>query len=517
MIGNTIRLITLFVSSGTFTINRRDSHMLYRSLILAVGFALLSTASRAADPAEADFYKITTLPIPSHVYLEVGGIEMMPDGKLAVSSRRGDIYMVTNPLSDDTDKMEFNLFAGGLHEVLGLAAHDGWLYATQRGELSRLKDTNGDARADLIETVCDGWEISGDYHEYAFGSRFDKEGNVWIVLCLTGSFNSNVKYRGWCVRVDSDGKLIPTCSGIRSPGGIGFNAVGDVFYTDNQGPWNGTCSLKHLVPGSFQGHPGGNRWYAEKGVAEVMGPKPNEPKSGSRSMVEKKRVPEYIPPAILFPYQKMGQSASGIAADTTGGKFGPFEDQVFVGDQTHSTVMRCCLEKVKGYYQGACFPFRQGFDSGSLGMRMTNNGSMFVGSTNRGWGSRGGKPYALQRLDWTGKVPFEVLEMKARSDGFLLTFTRPLDPQSAVSTDSYSLSTYTYIFQSSYGSPEVDHTKPRITRVEVAGDGLSARIHVDKLREGHVHELHLDGVRSSAGLPLLHPVGYYTLNFIPDK
>ena len=44
--------------------------------------------------------------------------------------------------------------------------------------------------------------------------------------------------------------MIPTTSGVRSPGGIGFNADGDVFYTDNQGPWNGTCSLKWLRPGS---------------------------------------------------------------------------------------------------------------------------------------------------------------------------------------------------------------------------------------------------------------------------
>lgn len=48
-----------------------------------------------------------------------------------------------------------------------------------------------------------------------------------------------------------DGKSMPTCSGIRSPGGIGMNADGDVFYTDNQGPWNGTCGLKHLIPGKF--------------------------------------------------------------------------------------------------------------------------------------------------------------------------------------------------------------------------------------------------------------------------
>ena len=52
----------------------------------------------------------------------------------------------------------------------------------------------------MFRTVCDDWSITGDYHEYAFGSKFDSEGNMWVVLCLTGSFNSNAPYRGWCVR-----------------------------------------------------------------------------------------------------------------------------------------------------------------------------------------------------------------------------------------------------------------------------------------------------------------------------
>lgn len=44
---------------------------------------------------------------------------------------------------------------------------------------------------DIIESVCDQWGITGDYHDYAFGSKFDKDGNIWVVLCLTGSFNCN--------------------------------------------------------------------------------------------------------------------------------------------------------------------------------------------------------------------------------------------------------------------------------------------------------------------------------------
>ncbi len=33
---------------------------------------------------------------------------------------------------------------------------------------------------------------------------------------------------------------------------------------------------------------------------------------------------------------------------------------------------------------------------------------------------------------------------------------------------------------------------------------------------GHVHEFHLDGLRSSLGKPLLHRVAYYTINRIPE-
>ena len=81
---------------------------------------------------------------------------------------------------------------------------------------------------------------------------------------------------------------------------------------------------------------------------------------------------------------------------------------------------------------------------------------------------------------------------------------------------SYKLSTYTYIYQSVYGSPEVDGTTPTITKDAVAADGKSVRLTVDKVQEGHVHELHLDGIKSAQGQPLLHPTAYYTLNYIPD-
>jgi hypothetical protein len=177
--------------------------------------------------------------------------------------------------------------------------------------------------------------------------------------------------------------------------------------------------------------------------------------------------------------------------------------------------MRVFLEKVNDRYQGACFPFREGFDAGSLGMRLAPDGSLMIGSTARGWGSRGGKEFALQRLVWTGKVPFEVREMRAKPDGFELTFTQPVDPKTATDLASYKMTTYTYIYQAQYGSPEVDQTMPKLLRAAVGEGNRSVRLYVDGLQPGHVHELHLPGVRSAAGGPLLHRVAYYTLNYIP--
>ena len=252
-------------------------------------------------------------------------------------------------------------------------------------------------------------------------------------------------------------------------------------------------------------------------MTDALGEKPQEPESGSRFHIEAKKIPEYIPAAVLFPYNKMGQSASGIATDASGGKFGPFANQMFVGDQTHSTVMRVFLEEVNGRYQGACFPFREGLDSGTLSLEFDPKGPLFAGGTDRGWGARGGKKYALQRIDWSGKTPFEIHEMRAKPDGFELTFTQPVDPKTAGDVDSYTIETYTYIYQASYGSPEVDHTQPKIVSAKVGKDGKSVSLVIDKVAEGHIHELASPGVKNTDGKPLLHDTAYYTMNQIPES
>ena len=222
------------------------------------------------------------------------------------------------------------------------------------------------------------------------------------------------------------------------------------------------------------------------------------------------------PPAVWFPYKKAGQSPTDILLDTSDGKFGPFSGQLFVGEFTLSSIHRVFLEKVDGEYQGAVFPFRSGFASAVLRLGQGTDGSVLAGLSNRGWSSLGTASYGLQRLVWTGKTPFEIQEMRALPDGFELTFTRPVDPQTARDVTSYTMTSHTYLYHLAYGSDEIKKEKLPITKAQVSNDGQRVRLHVSGLRKLYVHELQADGLRSHDGQPLLHTSAYYTLNKIPQ-
>ena len=132
---------------------------------------------------------------------------------------------------------------------------------------------------------------------------------------------------------------------------MGINHKGDVFYSDNQGLWNGTSCVKHLKVGSFQGNPTGNKYYA---LTDVIGPQMLQPKEKSRIVTEAARIKEFVPPAANLPHRKLGSSTSGIALDNTNGKFGPFHNQLLANDQRGSQLSPVSLLKKSTVFIKAC-------------------------------------------------------------------------------------------------------------------------------------------------------------------
>lgn len=463
---------------------------------------------------EAKYYPIVDIPIPPEVPMRTGSFEILPDGRLAVGTRRGDIYFIEGAF-ESPPAPHYHLFASGQDEIFGLAWKDGAMTATQFGEVTRISDTDGDEIADRYDTLCNHWGYA-EGHEFAFGSKHDPEGNIWVALGLSGSYRSNNLFRGWAVKVTPDGMMLPVCSGLRSPAGVGPNAEGVMFVTESQGPWNGCCSLKHLKQGGFLGHPASYNWYP---FAPGMDAPAAEPDSPSRIQVERKRVAELVPPAVRFPYIKMGRSISGFRLNRSGGKFGPFENQIFLGDYTLSIILRATTEEVNGVWQGACYPFREGLASGIMHVEFSPKGQLIAGgfTTSRQWPVRGTEPFALQRIDWSGLTPFEIKEINIRKDGFLITFTKPVDRRVAANPAAYAITTYTHNYAAGYGSPEVDHTTAVVSNAAPSADGLSVMVRLTEIVEGHIHDFDLARMTSRDGEQLLHAVAYYTVNEIPEN
>jgi uncharacterized Zn-finger protein len=226
-----------------------------------------------------------------------------------------------------------------------------------------------------------------------------------------------------------------------------------------------------------------------------------------------KTIPSLVAPSIWFPYIKMGRSATDVVCNQTQGKFGPFENQLFIGEFTHSGINRVFLEKVNGEYQGACFPFMRGFPAGVVRLQFSKDGSLYVGMTNRGWNSTGGASFGLHRVEFK-ETPFEILKMQVKATGFKVTFTKPVSKKQAMSKDSYKMINYTYHYSNKYGGEEILTKENEIESIKWINQNTIELV-VKDLVQYHVHELICKGVVDTEGNSLSHPDVYYTLNQIP--
>lgn len=490
------------------------------------------------SPMEEDFFRIMKVRAPEGTLLEVGGLTVLPNGNLGIATRRGDVFIIENPESPNP---HFRLFASGLHEVLGLAWKDGALYCAQRGELTKLMDTNGDGKADVLETIY-AWPLSGNYHEYSFGPKIAPDGSFFVSTNLGfpdpwWHAKSLVPWRGWMLKITEDGQMEPWATGLRSPAGISM-IDGELFYTENQGDWVGSGGIWHVKKGDFTVHPGGLRWTDRpespvkmtiEQVHAKLDPRIEADEQGKSIKPENRQEDEIITmadmqedfpemrlPAVWLPHGIYGISNAEMVKIPEG-HFGPFEGQLLVGDQGQSKIMRVVLEEVEGEYQGVAFDFRSGFQSGVLRLAWGKEGSLFVGETNRGWGSAGDANEGLQRLVWNRRVPFEMRTIRAMPDGFEVEFTQAVDKESAEDLASYAVESFIYKYHAVYGSPPVNQESNAIKGVKVSDDGMKARIIVDNLRKAYIHRISLDGVRAKdTYYSLVHPSAYYTLNNIPE-
>ena len=273
--------------------------------------------------------------------------------------------------------------------------------------------------------------------------------------------------------------------------------------------------MTHIELGDFAGHPESLIWADRRESPIDLTMADIDDAKGWSLYEYGQNIESVKSPSVWFPHTLMGISTSDLAVIPEG--FGPFTGQLLVGDQGHSKLMRVVQEQINGVYQGACFPFRDGFSSGVLRLEWGENQTLFVGMTNRGWASTGKEPFGIERVNWTGKMPFEMHQINISSNGFTIHFTEMVDRISASDPASYAITDFTYKYHHLYGSPAINSEQRTVYKVELAPNGKSAHLYVEGLRKGYINEVRLKNIRSSTGKALLHAVAYYTINEIPGN
>ncbi len=461
-----------------------------------------------------DYYRLESMALPAGEF-SADAVAFLPDGRMMIAASLSRLYTY------DFHSEAWTLFADGVHTPLGLLPEsDGSVLMMQRPELTRVQDRDGDGKADAFVTVSDAFGVSGNYAEFAFGPVRDPAGNLYYSLGtgshygqpLTnevrgfysefgawGRMNSPVPYRGWILRVSPEGKTQPWAVGFREPNGLGIDPAGRLFCIDNQGDWVGASAIFHIREGGFYGHVAPLSWHPEFAGKQPLDTPPAE--------LDARRTRA----AVVFPYGDMSNSPTEPRWDETGGAFGPFGGQMFIGEMNHRRLMRVMMEEVDGELQGAVTPFfdGNGLHFGNNRLAWSPDGSLWIGQTkHEAWVGESG----LQQLTWRGVVPMEVEAMTLTETGFDLRFTRPVDPASIGDPTAWTVESYFYNYHENYGSPKMDRRDVGVSAVALQPDGRTVRVTLADLTPWRIYDFRISGVRSVTGHPLVNEWIVYTLN-----
>lgn len=415
-------------------------------------------------------YVIDTLTMPYDnpwkALLFCAGVDFLPDGRAAVCTIHGDVWLVSG-VDATLEKLTWTRFATGLYQPLGLRVARGKVHVLGRDRITVLHDDNDDGEVDRYESFTELIETSAGGHDYVTSLELDDAGNFYYVDTKGAH------------RLSADGRRKELIAGgYRHPNGMGVSRDGRIVtVAPQQGEWTPSSALFEVRPGGWGGY-GGPR-------------------------VTDARPLGYDAPFCWIPH----------AADNSGGSqiwtpagWGPVGGQLLHFSYGRCSMLLVLRDEVDGIAQGAVAPLPGRFLSGaSRGAFHARDGHLYVAGT-RGWQTSAVRDGSLQRVRWTGRSACLPAAWQARTGRLTLTFTEPIDPDTAADAGSFALRHWNYRYASSYGSKDWSVADPKkegrdsveIQSARLSADGKTVELTVPGLREVMQFELKYN-LRSAAG------------------
>ena len=400
---------------------------------------------------------------PWNAWMRMSALDFFPDGRLAVSTLGGDVWIVSG-IDDTLESLHWRRFATGLFEPLGVKIIDGTVYVTVRDGILRLHDLNGDGEADYYEDFYADPDVSNGFHAYNFDLDTDSDGNLYYAK--PGRY-TDYSQPGALLKISPTGDRVEVIArGFRVPNGLGIDSLDDTLYVSGQeGQWVPASKIT-IVP-------------QVEGVQQWLG-------------VSQRSEPDFdtfLQPIIWMPRELDNSTASMLVVRDD--RFGPLNGKLIHTSFGKGWIYYHMQEEVDGITQGAAVAMPFLFDSGVQRLRVNPaDGQLYaVGLT--GWDAESTERDGnLTRVRYTGAPAHLLIQTHVHSDGVQLEFTFDLDPATAGAATSYSVERWNYQWSASYGSDHYSLERPGTTgndtvavkSATVAPDGRSVFLELDDVR-----------------------------------
>ena len=360
---------------------------------------------------------------PTVEAVRAAGIDFFKDGRLALVTFDGDVWMGEG-FRPGSKEVKWSRFASGLHEPLGLRLRDEEIFVFDRNGLWRLHDRDGNGEADYHELFCSQIDQTAETREFASALEVMKDGS--FVVCKPGQTGSTVgRSSGAILRISPDGrKVTRLADGFRQPY-LGYDPIADqIVATDQQGHFVPSTPVTFVQKGSFYGHPNGD--------------------------ADKDRL--VSPPLSWIPHQQCGSAAAVLWLH--GSKMAGLSGQPVLLSFNPPRLFQIHPDSDEFVSQGGVTPLPLSLDDPLLkGAVNPVDGLLYLTGFNI-WGTKAkGKTFLGRVRSNPEKVLSAPVDLRAGKRGILLRFARPLDPESALQTDAYSVRRWNYKRTSKYGSP----------------------------------------------------------------
>lgn len=457
-------------------------------------------------------YAVDTISVPDaspwNTWFRTSAIDFFPDGRLAVATVGGDVWIVSG-VDNDLMNLKWKRFAGGMYEPFGIKVVDDKIYVTCKDRLTRLHDLNNDGEADFYESFSADTDVSTFFHAFNFDLQTDTKGNFYYAK--SGQY-TDYKLAGAIVKVSPDGKTRSiVCTGLRTPNGMGILPDDRLTVSDNQGTWMPASKVNLVKQDGFYG-------YVQNRAGGAWAP------DGGKINIKKVVVPKTFDQPLIWMPQEVDNSSGGqvFVSDS---RWGPLANRLLHTSFGQGNLFSLMIQEVDGIEQAALVKFPHDFGTGIMRGRVNPvDGQLYVTGLN-GWNDNGRAGLAdngIYRVRYTGKPIRMIKDCQVESNGLRIRFSFPLDSASATRATSFEVTQWNYKWTAAYGSdsyhPEtgtVGKQTVAVAKAELSDDGTSLLLKIPNLSP--VDQLHLTiKVKDESGQPFNEEV-YWTIHSVPQQ